>query len=103
MLALTCAAIVLRSSGSASRIAALGRMSKLNETVHPGTVRLEFVGPVEGERLARVGHGETHIGTVLEFRSIRCPRTMRPSGTGYGACYQIMSVAGWNKKHAGGI
>ena len=35
MLALTCATIVLRSSGNASRIAALGRMSKLNETVHP--------------------------------------------------------------------
>jgi hypothetical protein len=35
MLALTCAAMVLRSSGNASRIAALGRMSKLNETVHP--------------------------------------------------------------------
>jgi hypothetical protein len=36
MLALTCAAMVLRNSGNASRIAALGRMSKLNETVHPG-------------------------------------------------------------------
>ncbi len=31
MLALTCAAMALRSSGKASRIAALGRMSKLNE------------------------------------------------------------------------
>jgi hypothetical protein len=35
MLDLTCAAMALRSSGNASRIAALGRMSKLNETVHP--------------------------------------------------------------------
>jgi hypothetical protein len=35
MLALTCAAIVLGNSGNASRIAALERMSKLNEMVHP--------------------------------------------------------------------
>jgi hypothetical protein len=27
--------MALRSSGKASRIVALGRMSKLNETVHP--------------------------------------------------------------------
>jgi hypothetical protein len=73
MLALTCAAMVLRRSGKASRIAALGAFEAERDGA-PGTVRLEFVGAVAGERPVRVGQGEPRrFGRVGDREAGRLP------------------------------
>jgi hypothetical protein len=57
MLALTYAAMGLRSSESESH-RRLGAHVEAERDGAPGAVRLELVGPVEGERPAGVGQGE---------------------------------------------